>query len=410
MPTLDRSLSISIACVVCLLAMVVQTAVHSDPADSGKGGTGHSSNAPFVSTRGWETVDFEHVGDMEPVGAQGAAVFAWLWHGAVDSDTEGSGRFANESSSDTVAMLWDNPIEASQTRISFPRPVQAVFFDYALDTTFGALAVIAYDEYGAPLRRLPLDVCGAVSCGADCYGDPTGELCDFSTIEIIAQPGRGISHIEFDGPPDSLARFALDDLTYFIIHPIFVDGFETGDTARWFDAVGLPPPCNDIEVGPLTWLSDNQVRIETVKNHIATHPVVHTRTRVNWDKYRPDIYLNDIYFNDIPFIASMIDATPPTDLEVEIPLDPDQSSRLTVSWNGWPYPYCPLGGEIEVTLYFRYSQSNGLCSETRSVYREPPATCPHDTPTPTPTATNTHTPTRTPIESQLTPTPKGARL
>jgi hypothetical protein len=403
-----RSLSASIACLVCGLVVIILTAGYSGPPGVGSAESGDPSPVPETSLSAWATIDFESVSDMDSVEVQGIATFAWLWHGALDSDKGGSGGFANEPSPDTVAMLWDDPYAAYQTRISFVNPVKAVIFDYSLDTTFGALTVVAYDESGVQTGSAPLDVCGAISCGNSCSGDPTGELCDFNTIEIIAQPGRGISRIEFDGPSEAFARFALDDFTYFEIHPIFVDDFETGDTARWFAAVGLPPPCTDIEVGPLMWLSNHQVRIETVRNTSTTHSVVHTRTKIDWDKYRPYIYLDSIRFDEIGFITQVNDSTPPTDVEIEIPFDPDQSSRFTAAWNGWPYPYCQLGGEIEVTLFFRSSGSKGICTETRSVYRPPPVTCPHDTPTPTSTPTWTATPTSTSTVARLTPTPTPA--
>jgi len=400
-----KSLSVSIACLVCGLVVIIQTVGYSGPPAVGSDENEDPSPPEEASRSAWTTIDFKNVGDMDPVGVQGIAGFAWLWHGAVDSDETGSGGFANEPSPETVAMLWDDPIAAHQTRISFVNPVKAVIFDYSLDTTFGAITVVAYDESGVQTGNTPLDVCGAISCGNSCSGDPTGELCDFETIEIIAQPGRGISLIEFDGPSEAFARFALDDFTYFEIHPIFVDGFETGDTAMWFAAVGLPPPCTEVEVGPLTWLSSNQVGIETVRNRSSTHPVVHTRTRIDWDIYRPYIYLDYMRFNEIGTITQVNNYTPPADAEIEIPFAPDQSSRFTAEWNGWPHPYCPLGGEIEVTLFFRLSGEQGLCTETRSVYRPTPAYCSHDTPTPTNTYTPTNTPTITPAESRLTPTP-----
>jgi hypothetical protein len=156
--------------------------------------------------------------------------------------------FANEPSPDTVAMLWDTPVTTGDTRVSFSEPVEAVFFSYALDTTFGNLAVVAYDDSGVQVAGAPLDVCGAISCGNSCSGDPNGDLCEFHTIELIAQPSRGISYIEFEGPSDAFELLAVDDLTYFEIHPIFLDGFETHDTTRWFEAVGLPPPCAEIEL------------------------------------------------------------------------------------------------------------------------------------------------------------------
>lgn len=399
-----KSLSVSITCLVCGLVVIVQTVGYSGPPDIENDENGNSSSALKASRSAWTTIDFKSVADMDPVGVQGIAGFSWLWHGAVDSDESGSGEFANEPSPDNVAMLWDDPVAPHQTRISFQNPVKAVMFEYALDTTFGALTVVAYDESGVPFNSSPMDVCGAISCGNSCLGDPTGDLCDFNTIEIIAQPDGGISHIEFEGPSESLARFAIDDFTYFEIHPIFVDDFETGDTTRWYTAVGLPPPCTDVEVGPLTWLSNNEVRIETVRNQSSTHSLVHTRTRIDWERHR-SYYLDQIFLNEIGFITQTNDFTPPTDVEIEIPFDPDQSSRFTARWDGWPWPYCQLGGKIEVTLFFRFSGQQGVCTETRSVYRPPPTYCPHDTPTPTNTYTPTTTPTKTPTESRLTPTP-----
>ncbi len=405
----QRSLSVSIACLVCGVVMILQTVSYSGPPAVGTNENENPSPSIEASRTAWTTIDFESVGDMDPVGIQGIAAFAWLWHGALDSDNGGSGGFANEPSPDTVAMLWDDPVGAQQTRISFLNPVDAVIFEYALDSTFGVLSVVVYDESGVAISSSPLDVCGATPCGNSCSGDPAGVLCDFETLEIIASPGRGISHIEFEGPSEAFARFALDDLTYFEIHPIFVDGFETGDTSRWFEAVGLPPLCTEIEVGPLTWLSDNEVRIETVRNRSSTHPAVHTRTRLDWDDYRPDIYLDYMKFNEIANITQTNDFTPPADVEIEIPFAPNQSSRFTASWNGWPYPYCRLGGKIEVTFFFRFSGGQGLCTETRSVYRPPPTYCPHDTPTPTNTPTFTNTPARTPTAppptATQTPTP-----
>ncbi len=401
-----RSLSVSIACLVCGFVVIVQTVGYSGPPAVGRDESGDPQQSVKASQQAFTTINFKTVGDMDPVGVQGLASFAWLWHGAVDSDAGGCCEFANEPSQDTVAMLWDDPVSPYHTRISFLNPVAAVIFEYALDTAFGALTVVAYDEFGVQISSSPLDVCGAITCGNSCSGDPTGDLCDFEAFELIAQPSRGISHIEFEGSSEALARFALDDFTYFEIHPIFVDGFETGDTTGWIAAVGLPPPCADIEVGPLTWLSSNQVRIETVENRSSTHPVVHTRTKIDWDKYCPHLILDFITFDEIGVITQEADSTPPTDVEIEIVFGPNQSSRFTAGWrdSGWYYPNCPLGGEIEVTLFFRPSGQQGLCTETRSVYL-PPARCLLCTPTPTPTPTRTATPTSTATVARLTPTP-----
>ena len=105
---------------------------------------------------------------MNPVDVQGLATFSWVWRGAVDSDTGGSCGIANEPSPDTVAMLWDSPPTAVDTRVTFVEPVEMVAFEYSVDTGFGSPTVVFFDEQGIQIGTGPLNVCGSSSCGNGC--------------------------------------------------------------------------------------------------------------------------------------------------------------------------------------------------------------------------------------------------
>jgi type VI secretion system secreted protein VgrG len=59
---------------------------------------------------------------------------------------------------------------------------------------------------------------------------------------FVATPGQGISYFEFEGSSGVFGQFSIDDLTYYQIHPIFLDGFEAGNTDSWYTTVGLATP------------------------------------------------------------------------------------------------------------------------------------------------------------------------
>ena len=339
---------------------------------------------------------------MDPVGTQGIATFAWVWRGAVDSDAGGCCGIANEPSPDTVAMMWDSPTVPSDTRISFLEPVEAVYFHYTLDTGYGTPTAVFYDQAGVEVGNVLLNVCGAIGCGSSCAGDPTGSLCSFEQVRFAAGAFRGISYIEFEDAGSVFGNFAIDDLVYFDIDPIFLDGFETGNTAMWYTTVGLPPPCSDIEVGPLAWLGTDRVRIEAVRNANPDYAVLHTRTVLDWTKVHPTQYFNYMRFDEIGDIRTEDDDIPPTEQSIDIPFSPGQESRFTAGWAGWDHTTNPLSGDIQVTFDFTFPDFGNTCAISRSISQPTPI----PTITPTFTATSTFTPTLTPTHTPTsTPTP-----
>jgi len=277
---------------------------------------------------------------------------------------------------------------------------------------------VFFDELGAEIGRRTLDACGAVGCGNTCAGDPTDELCSFEYFEFIAGPNRGISYIQFEAAEWIFGQFALDDFTYFEIHPIFIDGFEIGGTDLWSVSVGAvptptptvtptwtptrtygphntptptptytqtqtntprPPDCSDIYVHNFTLLGTDRILIHFVKNH-AWYPVRHTRMVLDWQKIHPDQVFDSARFVDIGLIREEDDPDPPTTQDIEIDFAPGQNSRFMARWTGWDHTSLPLSGDFQVTFEFIFPGNGLTCSVTGALNRHG-STAPTKTPT-----------------------------
>jgi len=405
-----------VALAVLLGVLILDWTVFINPINADPSSTVSSVESTQLNQTAWTTIDFEGVGDLLPVGRQGLAQFAWVWRGAVDSDDGGCCGIANEPSPDTVAMMWDSPITPADSLIAFDEPVEAIFFHYTLDTSYGTPTVKFLDELGNEIGHRPLNTCGAVGCGNACVGDPTGDLCDFQYFEFIAEPGRGISTIQFEMADWVFGRFALDDFTYFEIHPIFIDGFEIGGTDLWSVSVGaVPTPtptptqtstptptrtvgphdtptptptptftpkpahCAFVHVEDLTRLGTDRVYIYSVRNS-SDYPLRFTRMVLSWQKIHPDQVFDSARFVDIALIREEDDPDPPTTQDIEIDFTPGQSSRFMARWSGWDHASLPLSDDIEVSFEFVFPVNGQTCTVTRTLNRQG-STAPTATPT-----------------------------
>jgi len=134
-------------------------------------------------------------------------VFEQGWFALVDGDQGGLGNFANEPSPDTVAYIRSRSSSQGDSRITFPRAVIKVSFYHSLFTDVGKPIVYFFDSNGSLLGTQTMDVCGDVSCGNTCVGDPTGQLCGWS---LITFQHDDIAYIEFD--PIANGFWAVDNV------------------------------------------------------------------------------------------------------------------------------------------------------------------------------------------------------
>ncbi len=162
------------------------------------------------------------------------------------------------------------------------------------------------------------DACGAVGCGNTCIGDPTGELCHFQDFQFVAQPRRGVSFIEFEGASAIFGQFALDNFTYLLINPIFLDNFEIGTTEcgipRWTrrPRLRLPPPppsrrhhhhARTSRSVPLYWFGTDRSSDRHSPKRKLLPFAIHTRTELDWTKIHPNQYMNFMRFDQIAYIT-----------------------------------------------------------------------------------------------------------
>jgi hypothetical protein len=165
-----------------------------------------------VAHPGTNTITFEGVGDQAPVGIQSGAVFGSGWLCLVDSDAGGTGNFANEPSPNTIAVPSSATTQA-ETRITLPDKVNQVSFYYVLDTsTTASVGVYFYDQNDNLLGSKAMDVCGAVYCGNNCTGDPTGDFCSWTKLGASYS---GIKYVEFE--PVGIGSWGIDNFQFVIL-------------------------------------------------------------------------------------------------------------------------------------------------------------------------------------------------
>jgi hypothetical protein len=150
------------------------------------------------------TLDFEGVGDLNPVGGfysgLGAA-FSPAAVAVVDSDAGGSGNFANEPSPDTVMIL----LGAGTAILDFAAGFTTGFsFFYSSSE---AATVNIYDDLGGTgnlLASLNLAALGT----SNCTGDPDGSFCNWTAVGVLFS---GIARsIDFSS---TASRIGFDDIT-----------------------------------------------------------------------------------------------------------------------------------------------------------------------------------------------------
>lgn len=167
---------------------------------------------PMVASSAIFVLDFEGIGDSNPVGDyyNGAGPanknfgvsFSPATLALVDSDAGGSGNFANEPSPDTVMFFLD----ANEAILTVAAGFTTGFsFFYSSST---AASVNVYDGLNATGNLLAsLDLVAQFS--DNCTGDPTGDFCNWTPIGVLFE---GVAKsIDFGGTAN---QTGFDDITF----------------------------------------------------------------------------------------------------------------------------------------------------------------------------------------------------
>jgi hypothetical protein len=158
-------------------------------------------------------VDFEGVGNYALIGVIPGPVtvtFGTSWYGLVDADDGGSGNFANEPSSNTVAFF---PFDLNDLNISLSPSVQYLEFFYSAAAIGLPVVVTAYDSGNNVVDSAVGNTVGTDYDGANCTGDPTGQYCSWSVISLTAAADN-IAYVTISGPPEAANYFAIDNLQF----------------------------------------------------------------------------------------------------------------------------------------------------------------------------------------------------
>ena len=156
------------------------------------------------------TLDFEGIGDLNPVGNfynGGAGTnygvqFSPATLALVDFDAGGNGNFANEPSPNTTMFFSDANNAILDVAAGFDTGFS---FFYSSATT---ASVNVYDGLGATGNLLATLILAA-QFSQNCSGDPTGAFCNFSPIGVIFD---GIAKsIDFGGTADQIG---FDNITF----------------------------------------------------------------------------------------------------------------------------------------------------------------------------------------------------
>lgn len=198
-----RVLALAIVCLASSAGFAQTSVLGDTPSDV------HTDGSPSVTLgTGATEIQFEGIANLDSVGTIGDVSFLGTWVAAVDEDAGGTANIANEPSADTVAGV----LAGVSSPIVFAVPAENVTFSYAIDTSVaGTAEAIVYDPAGNELGRLPMQVCGSTACGASCSGDPTGDLCNWTTIAYTDIDDVGIGSIMIEGAP---GQWAIDNLSY----------------------------------------------------------------------------------------------------------------------------------------------------------------------------------------------------
>ncbi len=171
-------------------------------------------------------IDFEGLTNSQAIGVVPGPVevtFGPSWIGLVDLDDGGTGNFANEPSSNTIAFFMDaaDPIE-------FDPPVRFLQVWYTSTAASTPVTLIAWDGPGGTGNRLDRKtgrVIGTDFDGAPCGGDPTGSFCLFDNLALSA-PGDLIKSITIQGAQGN--SFGFDDMEFCTTVPFDPYCYGTG--------------------------------------------------------------------------------------------------------------------------------------------------------------------------------------
>lgn len=158
------------------------------------------------------TLDFEGVGDYNPVGNFYAPdfIFSPATLALVDADNGGGGNFANEPSPNTIMFFLDSNNAVLDVTNGF---TTGFSFYYTSST---AATVSVYDALGGAAGGG--NVLGSINLLAqftdNCVGDPTGGFCNFSAIGV-GFAGTAYS-IDFGGTAN---QTGYDNITFGSIIP-----------------------------------------------------------------------------------------------------------------------------------------------------------------------------------------------
>lgn len=354
---------------------------------------GHEPAHSLTAAGAWTIFTFEDVEDARAIGRQQQASFGEAWCGMVEERAEGRDTGPAGSSSNTVATLWFPPTNIEEGGVSFNTPVNAIAFDYWINSELVGPTALFFDSSGTVIARLGLNAIESTSSQVSHSGEQAGGARDMQSALFVAPPGLRIARMDFEGARAVVGHFTLDNFAVLDLDLIFADGFEIGSTGNWDLTVSPtmtptphPPTCDDLIVGEIDWDNVDGIVIEPVINAHPTALLVHKRTDLDWTYFFPmDPTLRWAYFEKsggsvIPYGARR----PPIGRAIDIPFQPGESAPFRADWHVNDDGFYP--GVIEIRFRFEYTGGGPTCEYVRTIEGE-------YTPTNTPTTTPTLTPT-----------------
>lgn len=163
-------------------------------------------------------VDFEGVGDQQPVGTVAGVpqvTFGDSWLGVIDADAGGMGNFANEPSPDTATSFLD-----TLDPITFDTGVQYIELYYVASAISLPVTLTAWDGPDGTGNVVGTSVGNTVGTdfdGANCSGDPTGQFCLWDLLSLAAAQNNILS-ITLEGAVAD--QFGFDNMLYCTAVPV----------------------------------------------------------------------------------------------------------------------------------------------------------------------------------------------
>jgi len=170
-----------------------------------------------ASANGIIVLDFEGIGDLNPVGDyyNGAGPanknfgvsFSPATLAVIDADAGGSGNIANEPTPDTVMFFLD----ANEAILNYAAGFDTGFaFFYSSNTDASVSVYDGLNATGNLLATLPL----RRQFDNNCVGDPTGQYCNWTPVGVLF---NGIAKsIDFAGGANFVA---FDNITFGTDNP-----------------------------------------------------------------------------------------------------------------------------------------------------------------------------------------------